>query len=88
MEIGIREAKNDLSKLIEAALGGMEIVITKRGKPLVRLVPEAPTGNSKKGRGCLRDIALPAGWDSRELDEEIVQQFEASFPGRRDCAHK
>jgi prevent-host-death family protein len=35
----IRAAKADLSKLIDAALAGEEVVITKNGRPLVRLTP-------------------------------------------------
>ncbi|MCL2345700.1 MAG: type II toxin-antitoxin system prevent-host-death family antitoxin [Desulfobulbus sp.] len=33
------EAKNRLSELILRAEGGEEVVIAKRGKPMVRLVP-------------------------------------------------
>ena len=38
-EIGMHEAKTQLSKLVERAEGGEEIVITRRGEPAVRLVP-------------------------------------------------
>jgi prevent-host-death family protein len=79
MQVGIREAKSDLSKLIEAALGGLDVVITKRGKPLVRLVPEGRPNDGRKGRGCLKDINLPQGWDSAELDEEIANQFDINI---------
>jgi len=37
--VQIHEAKAKLSGLIEAALSGEEIIIAKRNKPLVRLVP-------------------------------------------------
>lgn len=35
----VYDAKNQLSKLIEAALCGEEVIITKRNRPVVRLVP-------------------------------------------------
>lgn len=35
----IYEAKTNLSKLIQEALEGQEVIISKAGKPLVRLVP-------------------------------------------------
>ena len=38
-KVNIHEAKTNLSKLLEKALNGEEIVIAKAGKPLVRLVP-------------------------------------------------
>jgi prevent-host-death family protein len=39
MEVGIHEAKTKLSKLIPAVLSGEEVIITKAGEPLVKLVP-------------------------------------------------
>jgi prevent-host-death family protein len=39
MYVGIHEAKTKLSKLIPAVLSGEEVIITKSGKPLVKLVP-------------------------------------------------
>lgn len=39
MHYTIHTAKSQLSKLIEAALAGEEIVIAKGSKPVVRLVP-------------------------------------------------
>lgn len=38
-EVSIHAAKTQLSKLINAALAGEEVVITKGGAPLVRLTP-------------------------------------------------
>jgi prevent-host-death family protein len=38
-QVTIHAAKTNLSKLIEAALNGEEIVIAKGSKPVVRLVP-------------------------------------------------
>lgn len=37
MEIGIFEARNRFSELIEAAERGEEVVVTRRGRPVVRL---------------------------------------------------
>jgi len=80
VRVGIREAKSRLSELIEAALAGVDVVITRHGKPLIRLVPEGQSRDKRKGRGCLKDIVLPAGWDSTLLDEEIAAQFEDLSP--------
>ena len=43
------EAKTQLSKLVEAAAAGEEIVITKHGKPMAMLV-KAPTPDDKAKR--------------------------------------
>lgn len=56
MEIAnIHEAKSQLSKLIDRALSGEEVIIAKAGTPVVRLVPirrdDSPrTGGQWKGR--------------------------------------
>jgi len=38
-KVNVREAKAQLSKLVERAHRGEEIIITKGGKPCARLVP-------------------------------------------------
>ena len=48
MEIGIHEAKTKLSKLIPAVLAGEEVIITKSGHPLVKLVPIQETGGKRQ----------------------------------------
>ncbi len=42
-EVGSFEAKNTLSALLERAEHGEEIVITRRGRPIAKLVPYAGT---------------------------------------------
>ena len=71
MEIGIKSAKSELSRLIKAALAGEKVVITNHGQPLVRLVPEPiKPKHSNRGYGSLKDILnLPPGWDSIEAEE-------------------
>ncbi len=47
----IHRAKTNLSRLIEEACQGEEIIIAKGDKPKVRLVPiTEPNGNRKPGR--------------------------------------
>lgn len=38
--VSVFEAKSQLSKMIEAVESGEQVVITKHGKPVARLVPE------------------------------------------------
>ena len=42
LEVNIHEAKTHLSRLLEAALAGEEVIIARAGTPIVRLVPVAP----------------------------------------------
>jgi prevent-host-death family protein len=39
VKVNIHEAKTQFSQLVEKALQGEEIIISKHGKPLLRLVP-------------------------------------------------
>ena len=89
----IHDAKTNLSKLIERALAGEEVIIAKAGKPLVRLQPvevEKPKG--KRGiLGAMRgQFQLKPGWDDPALDKEIEELFYSSeiFPDRKGFAEE
>jgi prevent-host-death family protein len=57
MEVGAFEAKNKLSNLLERAERGEEIVITRRGKPVARLVPfDGQTSDRDKARKAAEGI--------------------------------
>jgi prevent-host-death family protein len=46
MKVSVYEAKSKLSQMINAALDGEEVVITRNGKETVKLVP-ATNGDTK-----------------------------------------
>lgn len=77
METGIREAKNSLSKLVEAVRNGQEVFITSRGRRVVQMIAAAPPSSPVRGLGFLKDrIRLYPGWDSIEEDRRIEDTFE------------
>ena len=47
----IAEAKSHLSELLERVSDGEEILLTRRGKPVARLVPVANPGGGVLGAG-------------------------------------
>lgn len=49
-EVGAFEAKNKLSALLERAERGEEIVITRRGRPVAKLVPFQSAPGSEQAR--------------------------------------
>jgi prevent-host-death family protein len=75
----IHEAKTTLSKLIERALAGEEVVIARAGKPLVRLNPiEAAEAKTPRRAlfGSMRDtFKLAPDWDSLDTNAEIERLF-------------
>jgi prevent-host-death family protein len=71
VEVNIHYAKTQLSRLIEKALAGEEVVIAKAGKPVVRLIPverKKPILGSARGT-----FALPEGWDAPMTEEELAE---------------
>jgi prevent-host-death family protein len=53
--VGAFEAKNHLSELLDLVETGQEVVITRRGKPVARLVsPSSGAGNEKAVRALAR----------------------------------
>nr|WP_114795148.1 type II toxin-antitoxin system prevent-host-death family antitoxin [Gaiella occulta] len=75
-QVNIHEAKTHLSRLVERAAAGEEIVIAKAGEPRARLLPlERPSGR-RRGYGSMRGkIWLADDWDSDETNEMIAQLF-------------
>lgn len=55
-EIGAFEAKNKLSSLLDEVERGEEVVITRRGKPVARLVPDRPPSASGRGQAAAARI--------------------------------
>jgi prevent-host-death family protein len=51
MDIGIYEAKSRLSQLIEKAEAGEEVILTRRGKAVAKIVNVAPA--AKRNRALL-----------------------------------
>lgn len=77
MEVGIREAKNTLSKLVEAVLEGKEVFLTNRGERVAQLVAAPKPKDPRRGRGKWKGkVNLYPGWDSPEADKEIEEMFE------------
>ena len=79
MEIGLRDAKNNLSRLVKTALAGQEVFLTKRGKRVAQLVAAPKPKHARRGRGLWKGKAnLYPGWDSPEADKDIERMFELS----------
>ena len=56
-EVGAFEAKNKLSELLDLAERGEEIVITRHGKEVARLVPPKGQPNREEARAAMAAIA-------------------------------
>jgi prevent-host-death family protein len=53
-QVGAFEAKNKLGQLLDLAEQGEEIIITRHGKEIARLVPARPTRSRDAARAAIR----------------------------------
>ncbi|MEM7050133.1 MAG: type II toxin-antitoxin system prevent-host-death family antitoxin [Acidobacteriota bacterium] len=71
LEIDLQKAEARLSQLLERVAGGEEILITREGEPVARLIPPTP-------RLLGRDVGLyevPEDFNA-PMPEEELQRFE------------
>ena len=95
MQVNMLEAKNQLSKLVKAALAGEDVIIANHGKPVVRLVKLADQPKTR-GYGAWKGLVEMADdWDSVEtnaaiakliLDSPIEPQDRARVPKKTRAA--
>jgi prevent-host-death family protein len=74
ISVGMHEAKTTLSRLVEAAQSGEEVVITRRGEPVVKLEPIPPEKPRVSLYGSLKGQIKMAD-DFDELPEDIAKAF-------------
>ena len=75
MQFNIHEAKTQLSRIIERVEHGEEVIISRAGRPVAKVVP-LPTTVRRAGRGSLSGRVHRADdWDSQEVNAEIARDF-------------
>ena len=73
--VNIYAAKTQLSRLVEAAAAGEEIIIAKAGKPVARLVPLACPRQPRRLGILAGKLQIPEDFDA-PLPDEVVAAFE------------
>jgi prevent-host-death family protein len=73
MEVGAFEAKNTLGSLLDRVERGEEIVITRRGRPVARLVPETGEeerrARAREAAAAIRELARTVKLGRFDWDE-------------------
>jgi prevent-host-death family protein len=73
-QVGMHEAKTKLSQLVERAEAGEDIIISRNGKPVARLVPVIRTASLASVRGAWRGrVHIAADFD--ELPDDLADAF-------------
>ena len=76
--VNIYEAKTQLSKLVDLASSGTDVVIARAGKPVARL-----TGLKEKDKRLIGFGALKGkGWIAEDFDAPLPDELLAQFEGR------
>lgn len=74
MQVNLHDSKTHLSRYVDQALAGEEVVIARAGKPLVRLVPLAAESGPRRG-GFLRGQATISADLKADFKAEIEEMF-------------
>ena len=74
MQVNIHEAKTNLSRLVERARKGDDVIIAKAGRPMVRLTPVDRPAKRVLG-GAAGQIRFRKGWDSPLSAAEMRKLF-------------
>jgi len=74
VEVNIHEAKTHFSKLLRRVVAGEEIIISRAGEPLAKIVPIGPRVRRRFGvdRGVFE---VPDDFDA-PLPEDVLATFE------------
>ncbi|MGH3095683.1 MAG: type II toxin-antitoxin system Phd/YefM family antitoxin [Streptosporangiales bacterium] len=68
----LHEAKTQLSRIVHRVENGEEIVLSRAGTPVAKVVP-LPRKVHREGRGMYPDIEIADDFD--ELPDEIAEAF-------------
>ena len=72
--VNVHEAKTQLSRLIEAAEAGEEVIIARAGKPVVRLMP-LKANKPRRQLGMLAgQLTVPEDFDA-PLADDVLDSF-------------
>ena len=74
-QVNIHAAKSQLSRLLDAAVAGEEVIIAKAGKPIARLVPIEQKKERRKLGTLAGQFHVPDDFDD-PLPDDILDAFE------------
>jgi len=74
-QFNIHDAKTNLSRIIERVESGEEIIISRAGHPVAKVVP-LHRRVTRSGRGSLRGkLVVTEDWDSEAVNRAIADDF-------------
>lgn len=82
-EVGLFEAKTHLSELVSEVEGGSSITLTRRGKPVARLVPVQDLNRQRREQALRQATALRAELAAQGKRFTVDEILSARDEGRR-----
>lgn len=76
-QVNMHEAKTHLSRLVDEAAAGEEVVIAKAGRPVAKLVPYEPARKPRKPGAWKGQV-----WMSPDFDDPLPEFEEAFYNSR------
>ena len=76
--VNIYEAKTQLSKLVDLASSGTDVVIARNGKPVARLT----TIEQPKKKPIVYGLLEGEGWIADDFDDPLPEEIQKYFEGR------
>lgn len=74
-QFNIHDAKTNLSRIIDRVEHGEEIIISRAGTPVAKVIPLRPRAK-RTGRGSLAGrLVLADDWDSTAVNDSIARDF-------------
>lgn len=74
-QVNIHQAKTELSKLVERAEAGEEVLIARAGKPVAKLVPLTNVGKRRRLGVLDGKFKIPDDFNAA-LPESVLRSFE------------
>ena len=76
--VNIHEAKTHLSRLVERAVAGEEILIARAGKPVAKLVPYTDSPEPRRLGAWRGRVVI-----HEDFDDPLPEEMSAAFRGER-----
>lgn len=74
-QFNVHEAKTQLSRILERVESGEEIIISRAGTPVAKVVPLTRRTDRRAGGSLAGRLVLDGDWDSTETNEDIARDF-------------
>lgn len=75
--IGLRELNQNPSKAVARVRAGESIVVTDRGRPILRMVPEVEHPGALHGLVARREATAPSEWGMPDLIDDLLPEVDS-----------